>query len=116
MAHEGVSGYGTFERELSKFQKRAATTAESTTRAWTQAREKSQAPRKEDTPWWQTVIDYSPFGKKNVVTNKAVDSSIAAGKAVGGAISGLFDASKWVIVGLVALAAIVVVPRLLPGK
>lgn len=101
-------------------QRLRTTTAEQKARETVKAANKASAPKVAGPSIWQTVWDWSPFGSKNVVTKAATDPVVAgalkAKDAVGGAFADLSGAIKWGVVGLVALAVIVAIPRLLPQR
>ena len=110
-------------REWTQRQKLEATTAEKL------ARERAKAAAKQTNPTagasaslWQTLWDWSPFGTKNVLTG-VFDRNVA--QPIGDKAKDvkswwesldLTSLMKWGVVGLVAVALIVVVPRLLPQR
>ena len=127
MSHEGVSGYGTFEREWAKFQKRGASTAELVERALAVAEDKATAPAIVSAGWpdWSKVIkagnietgvkgrDLGPtrFGENLPFVGGLFKSF---NTTIEGAGAGAVSAGKWIVVALVAVAALVVIPRLIP--
>jgi hypothetical protein len=115
MADEGSFGIGTWLRESQKAMKRAFTTTEAVQRQTVRATAKTTAP-KADAPWWQPIWDYSPFGSKNKVTNPPAEAAASGLKSFWASLPDISGTVKWVVVGVVALAAIVLIPRLLPTK
>jgi len=122
MAHEGVTGYGTFEREWAKFQKRAASTAESVDRALAVAAGKATAPTMPSAGWpdWaktikDTFFKYAPLGLAPPGSGNIGEAAVVR-PTVDALSKGLPDFGgyfKWAVVGLIALGVIIVVPRII---
>jgi hypothetical protein len=74
-------------------------------------------------PWWRTLLGFTPValipGVKKTPAELAADPKTPAehlGDNLKAALAGAADGLKWLVVGLVAVAVIVVIPRLFSRK